>query len=63
MVYEYTKEELVEALQIVSSAISRCEKSQPKFEYGTFHHTRFKKMIKALNVSTSLITDEICERG
>lgn len=28
---KYTREELVEALQVVSSTISKCEKMQPKF--------------------------------
>ena len=60
---KYTREELKEALQIVSSAISRCEKAQPKFAEGTSHHTRFKNMIKAIYISKSLITDEISKRG
>lgn len=53
----YTKEELEEALQIVSSAISRCEKTQPKFVEGTSQHTLLKNRIKAMCISKSLITD------
>ena len=45
---EYTTEELEEALQIVSSTISKCEKVQPKFAEGTSQHTLFKNMIKAM---------------
>jgi hypothetical protein len=41
---KYTREELEEALQIVSSTINRCEKAQPKFAESTSHHTRFKKI-------------------
>jgi hypothetical protein len=58
----YTKEELEEALQIVSSTISRCEKTQPKFVEGTSLHTRFKNMIKAMYVSKSLITKALENR-
>ena len=59
----YIKEELEEALQIVSSAISRCEKTQPKFVEGTSQHTLLKNRIKAMYISKSLITDEISKRG
>lgn len=55
---KYTKEELEEALQIVSSAISRCEKIQPKFAEGTSQHTLLKNRIKAMYISKSLITYE-----
>lgn len=60
---KYTKEELIEALRPVSSIISKCEKAQLKFEAGTAHHTRFKKLIEAMYISKSLITDEISKRG
>ncbi len=55
---KYTREELEEALKIVSSAISRCEKTQPKFVEGTSQHTLLKNRIKAMYISKSLITDE-----
>jgi hypothetical protein len=55
---KYTREELEEALQIVSSTIGRCEKIQPKFVEGTSQHTLLKNRIKALYISKSLITDE-----
>ena len=55
---KYTREELEEALQIVSSTISRCEKAQLKFEKGTSQHTLLKNRLKALYISKSLILDE-----
>jgi len=55
---EYTREELAEALRIVSSTISNCEKMQLKFAEGTSQHTLLKNRIKALCISKSLITGE-----
>lgn len=55
---KYAKEELIEALQVVSSTISKCEKIQPKFVEGTSQHTLLKNRIKAMYISKSLITDE-----
>lgn len=54
----YTKKELEEALRVVSSTISKCEKMQLKFVEGTSHHTLLKNRIKAMYISQSLITDE-----
>jgi len=59
---KYTNEELIEALRPVASIINKCEKAQLKFIQGTSHHTRLKNMIKAMYISNSLITDEICKR-
>ncbi|MVX65684.1 hypothetical protein GKZ28_18555 [Clostridium chromiireducens] len=55
---KYTREELAEALRVVSSTITKCEKSQLKFTEGTSSHTLLKNRIKALYISKSLITDE-----
>ncbi len=55
---KYTREELKEALRVVSSTISNCEKMQPKFEKGTSQHTLLKNRIKALYISKSLMADE-----
>lgn len=60
---EYTKEELIEALRPISSIISKCEKANLKFAEGTSHYTRFKKIIKAMYIVKSLITDEINKTG
>lgn len=55
---KYTREELQEALRVVSSTISNCEKMQPKFEEGTSQHTLLKNRIQALYISKALITEE-----
>lgn len=55
---KYTREELSEALGVVSSTIINCEKMQPKYAEGTSQHTLLKNRIKALCISKSLITDE-----
>lgn len=54
----YTKEELEEALQVVSSTIKNCEKMHPKFAEGTSQHTLLKNRIKAMYISKALITGE-----
>lgn len=43
---KYTGEELEEALQIVSSVISRCKKAKPKFVEDTSQNTILKNSIK-----------------
>lgn len=55
---KYTKEELIEALQVVSSTISKCKKIHPKFAEGTSQHTLLKNRIKAMYISKALIADE-----
>ncbi|GEP63314.1 hypothetical protein CBE01nite_10820 [Clostridium beijerinckii] len=56
---KYTREELVDALKVVSSTINNCEKAQLKFAEGTSQHTLLKNRLKALYISKSLITDEV----
>lgn len=55
---KYTREELEEALGIVSSTISKCEKMQLKFPVGTSQHTLLRNRIKAMYISSALITGE-----
>jgi hypothetical protein len=55
---KHTGRELEEALGVVSSVISKCEKIQPKFAEGTSQHTLLKNRIKAMYISKSLITGE-----
>lgn len=55
---KYIKEELEEALKVVSSTINKCEKIHPKFTEGTSQHTLLKNRIKALNISEALIINE-----
>jgi hypothetical protein len=59
---KYTKDELIEALRPVSSIIMKCEKAQQKHKERTSYHTRFKKMIKAMDISKLLINNEISRR-
>lgn len=58
---EYAREELEDALQKVSSIISKCEKSQLKFAEGTSQHTLLKNRIKAMQISKALIMRELGE--
>jgi len=55
---KYTREELAEALRVVSSTINKCEKMQLKFAEGASQHTLLKNRIKAMYISKLLITDE-----
>lgn len=55
----YTKEELIAAIRPIVSIINKCEKAQEKFEEGTTHHTRFKNIIRAMNISKTLIEGQI----
>ncbi|AKA70426.1 hypothetical protein [Clostridium scatologenes] len=60
---KYTREELIDSLNPVTSVISKCEKGQAKFAEGTSHHTRFNKIITAMYISKELITEEINKRS
>lgn len=53
-----TKEELYDALKIITSTISNCEKMQNKFLEGTSQHSLLRNRIKALYISKSLISNE-----
>lgn len=53
---KYTRDELSDALQVIISTISKCEKMQPKFAEGTSQHTLLKNRIKAMYISRALIT-------
>ena len=55
---EYAKEELLEALRVVSSTISKCEKAQLKFAEGTSQYSLLKNRIKAMYISKALLTGE-----
>jgi hypothetical protein len=56
---KYTKEEFTEALEAITSAMSRVEKIQPKFKAGTSQHTLAVRRIKAFCVATELINREL----
>lgn len=57
---EYSIDEFSNALQVVSSTISKCEKMQSKFVEGTSQYTLLKNRIKAMHISKALITKS-CE--
>ena len=54
----YGEKDLSDALKIISSTISNCEKTQLKFAAGTSHHSLLKNRIKALYISQSLVMDD-----
>lgn len=58
----YSQKELDDALQLISSTISRCEKMKLKFEEGTSQHSLLKNRIKALYISKDLIGND-CNVG
>ena len=58
----YSKEELIDELKPIRSVISKCETGQKKHEIETPPYKRFQKIIEAMNISKSLITDEINKR-
>jgi len=53
------KEELKEAVEVLSSAIGRVEKVLPKFSTGTSQHTLAIRRIKAFHMATELIQREL----
>lgn len=55
----YTNEELTEALKVVSSTITKCEKMQGKFLEGTSQYTLLRNRIKAMYISKLLIVNEL----
>jgi len=59
---EYTREELTDAIRPVTSIISKCTKAQQKLAEGNSYHTRFQKLINAMEISKALITEEITKR-
>ncbi|WP_330373207.1 hypothetical protein [Kineothrix alysoides] len=61
IMYNYTKKELTEALQAVSSFIGRCEKMQGKFKEGTSQHTLLRNRIKAMYISEALLKDGLTQ--
>ena len=56
---KYRKEELEEAILVITSVITRVEKVLPKLKTGTSQHTLAVRRIKAFNIATELITREL----
>ena len=55
---QYTREELSEALQIVSLSISKGEKMLPQFAEGIDQHTLLKGRLRSMYISKALLTNE-----
>ena len=59
----YSQEELTEALRPVSSIISKCEKALSKSAEGSPTYKRLSSIIKAMEISRSLIKKELDKRA
>ena len=57
--YLRNKTELREALDSLSSTLSKCEKAFEKIKPGTPQHTLIKRRIKAFKISIALIEREL----
>lgn len=55
----YTKMELKEALRAIASTLSKCEKVLPKLKSGTSQHTLLTRRIKAFQIASELIEQEL----
>jgi len=58
---DFTKEDLEEAFQVLSSTLHRVEKAQGKLRQGTSQWTLANNRIRVLQVSLSLITNALQE--
>lgn len=52
----YTQQELDDSMQAVKSAITRCERIQPKFHPGTAQYSLLKNRLSALRVAQRLLS-------
>ncbi|HAL24243.1 TPA: hypothetical protein DDZ49_02485 [Candidatus Wolfebacteria bacterium] len=52
----FTRDELLEVLRVLTSIIERVEKSQVKFLPGTSQHALQRNRLKALRIAASLVT-------
>ncbi len=55
---EFSKEELENAISLLSSTIINCEKMKLKFLEGTSQHSLLKNRIKALYISKALLSGD-----
>lgn len=55
----YSKDELQEALRAIDSTIGKCVKVQPKLKAGTSQHTLLARRIKALQIASALIREQL----
>ena len=57
------KEDLDNALQVITSTIANCKKIQPKFKKGSPQYSLLKNRINALSIGKSLITEKDSQTG
>lgn len=55
----FKKDELEEALRAIESMVGKCEKVMPKLKPGTSQHTLLLRRIKALEIASVLIKQEL----
>jgi hypothetical protein len=55
---DYSKEDMQEALRIVTSVINTCKKMEPRFREGTPQHSLLRNRIKAMHISKSLMSGD-----
>ncbi|MDF3005630.1 MAG: hypothetical protein K0S22_2102 [Oscillospiraceae bacterium] len=58
---DFIEKDLEEALQAITSMISRTEKAKEKFAQGTSQHTLQKNRLKALHIASSLISKGLAD--
>ncbi len=57
-----TEQERADALKVVTSVITRCERVQPKFVPGTPQHTLLKNRIQAMKIAEGLFSGDSGEQ-
>ena len=62
IIYDFTKEDLEEALRALSSLLHKCEKVQKSKSLGSSQRTLLKNRIRAFQVAMSLITKSLAEK-
>ncbi len=50
-----TEQERADALRVMISVITRCERVQPKFVPGTSQHTLLKNRVQAMKIAEALL--------
>ncbi len=56
--FDFTAEERVDALRVVTTAIRNCQKMQIKFKSGTPQHSLLRSRIRALQIAAALLADD-----
>lgn len=59
----YSTQDLSAALEPLASIIRKCEKAQSKYEPGSGQYGRFQGTIRAMELSRTLIEDELLRRS